>query len=123
MKEKLNNLEIWDLLQRIDKGYEPTANEQAALESCVALTAPDRWLDKLPESIGRLGALKELHLSGTKLTKLPETVSCIIKCPKQNKNSSIARSLLQCKLAKEQVRRPKLWSETIIPQSRGKVNT
>ncbi|MBR5947207.1 MAG: hypothetical protein IKZ82_00985 [Clostridia bacterium] len=74
MEKVWKSNDILELLQRIDEGHEPTAEERSALESCVELVTTSFGADNIPGSIGWLSALGFLNLSGSKLTKLPETI-------------------------------------------------
>ena len=60
---------LWTFLEQIDKGYAPTPEEQAVLDSIVSLNAfPDSRITIIPHSISLLHNICLLSLFGTQIT-------------------------------------------------------
>lgn len=74
VKREYNNREIWELLCRIDRQYQPTAEELRLLETREGLLLNDKKIQFLPRSVGLLKSLKRLDLSDDPLTELPEAL-------------------------------------------------
>ena len=70
--EKLNDLEVYELLRKIDWGYRPTPAEDRALAEREELNLSGTPITALPESLGQLANLQSLDLRGTQITALPE---------------------------------------------------
>ena len=71
------SMEILELLQRIDDGYEPTKQEKDELARVTELDLRGNTITELPESIGSLSALQVLNLGSTQITELPESIGTL----------------------------------------------
>ena len=65
---------ILELLERMDKGFVLTAQEQYDLVSVIKLDLSKTYITSLPDSIGSLTALQTLDLSNTQITSLPDNI-------------------------------------------------
>ena len=74
MPRNYSNIGILMLLQRIDDGYQPTAEEHQTLRERTELDLSDTQITTLPESIGQLSNLQTLDLWETQITVLPESI-------------------------------------------------
>lgn len=70
----LNGTNILQLLEKIDNGYRPTAEEIELMESLTRLDLSFTLITKLPESIQMLKNLQMLELNDTPITSLPEWI-------------------------------------------------
>lgn len=70
-KKVWKSQEIYDLLVRIDGGYEPTETEINMLGTVDSLSLSGKPITKLPESINRLTAFEYLDLYKTRMPDLP----------------------------------------------------
>ena len=71
----MGDIEILELLQKIDGGYRPTEEEARALSETKKLTLLfSDYIKKLPESIGQLANLQYLGLGDTQITELPASI-------------------------------------------------
>ena len=70
-KKVWKSQKIYDLLVRIDGGYEPTETEINMLGTVDSLSLSGKPITKLLESINRLTALEYLDLYKTRMPELP----------------------------------------------------
>lgn len=70
----LQDIEVLDLLNRIDEGYNPTGEELLQLRSKETFNLTGIKATRIPNSISLLTALKEFDVCYTGVTELPEAV-------------------------------------------------
>lgn len=75
---KRKDKKILGLLEKIDRGYQPTEYETRFLEAKITLDLSNESITVLPDSIRKLSKLQVLDLSRTKITELPESIGKLI---------------------------------------------
>ncbi|MEE0675394.1 MAG: COR domain-containing protein [Ruminococcus sp.] len=68
------NKRVFDLLTKIDNGYQPTKEETQFLEEQTELDLKDSNITILPGSIGKLKNLEKLEISFNQIETLPEAI-------------------------------------------------
>ncbi len=68
------NKRVFDLLTKIDNGYQPTKEETQFLEEQTELDLKDSNITILPGSIGKLKNLEKLEISCNQIETLPEAI-------------------------------------------------
>ena len=70
----MTDIEILVLLQKMDRGYVPNAEEQKELDECESFLISGTSISTLPESIGNLTNLQGLAIIDTSISTLPESI-------------------------------------------------
>ena len=73
-KREYSDIEVYELLCRIDKGYEPNEAEAEELTDRIILDLSGAQIAELPKRIVELKSLQALDLSRTRISELPESI-------------------------------------------------
>ena len=73
------DMEVYRLLRDIDRGHQPTEEEQEMLSNLQSLSLWRKQITFLPQSVGMLSNLRSLELGHTRITILPHTVGKLSK--------------------------------------------
>lgn len=76
-KKEWSNRAVYDLLNLIERGYEPTDEEREMLDSRENLNLANKKLQTMPRSIKQLRSLRKLDLSGNPITDLPDELAVL----------------------------------------------
>ena len=75
---KTKNNKVLGLLEKIDRGYQPTEDETRFLEAQITLDLSNESITVLPDSIEELVNLQSLDLSGTRIIELPDSIEELV---------------------------------------------
>ena len=82
------NQDVYDLLCKIDRGYEPDEEERVMLETREELNLWNKKLTYVPRSVGMLRSLRILNLSDNQIPNLPDTIGYLENLTELNLEST-----------------------------------
>ena len=123
MAKEYSDLDILELLQRLDAGEQLPEEDRKALSERTELKLYGLQITALPESVGQLANLQTLDLSFTKITALPDSIGQLANLQLLNLNGLQITALPESVGQLANLQTLNLWHTpiTALPESLGQL--